>query len=195
MSNAVTKLNSTASVYSEPSKSIHCNGSAAQLFTHTVIEIEKNRILLDNGDFALQGYSCLIEVAVGDYVMVSHSNLGNYIVAILERNDRSEQVIATAGVQQVSLRAQNIHMVAEDSINQFAGKNIHLASPYGAILTQAKNMMTHISETLVQTAQRWMNRSNHSQIESRELLTIRSRHGLVEAQKDLRINAEHINMG
>ena len=171
------------------------DNSIAEFKHQRVVAIVEDRVLLDNGESAKISVSALVQVEVGDLVLVSRSGDYRFIISILDRNNRHCLQLHSAGATKMTVQVPELIFVAEKSISQYAGEKIQLACPKGSILTQAKNVMATVTNNLVHTAARFFSRSDQTQIEASELMTIRTEHGLIEARKDLRMNAEHINMG
>ncbi|WNO11631.1 DUF3540 domain-containing protein [Teredinibacter sp. KSP-S5-2] len=166
------------------------------MFSSQVSHVDGENILLKDGITAKQAFSCLIEVLVDDVVSVCKLMDGqHYVIAVLSRQDKSQQTIQTPGVKQLSITADSIRILGKTRVQTIAGQTLSMICVGGRIATHAKELIQHAACNLISKARNHFNHAEHYAVKAQDLVSIQGQHNLIEAQKEMRLNAEHINMG
>lgn len=156
-------------------------------------------IVLDNGMLvdAQISLSCIVSPMLKDRVLVSlgaSPDNENFVLSILSRERIEEINIKCAGAKTLNIESENLNLRGKNKLGLQSQIDIELLS-LGNISVNAKNLMTRVTQNLVQIAEYHMNQATHIAIQAKQVLRAHGHHHLLSAKEDMKIDAERINMG
>lgn len=156
--------------------------------------LDDDRFRLGDGRQARQAASCLLRPEPGDWVLLMQGRRELYVMAVLERSAASAH-LAVPGADTVQLTAPALDLVAGQRLGLGCVGDVDITSAAGTVALQARHLLSHASETQVQTARHWVAQVEQALVQASALLHLQAEQGLVTAKADLKLDAERISLG
>lgn len=164
-----------------------------------IIEAGKSGVYrLDNGLSARRACSCVLMPDKGDRVLVypvSGTGCTAYILHVLEREASSNAAISIPGCEELDIQQQRLRLTAAQEIALACAGTISLTSVAGAIQVKARQWVSSILGSIVETARERVSRADFTQFSSSVMTQLQSKQAIIMADEDIKIDAERINLG
>jgi hypothetical protein len=157
---------------------------------------------LSDGRLATQAASTLLTPRTGDTVALFHSVSGLFITHVLLRApdlpdaaNAGHADLAVPGAQVLAIKQAGFEVSCTQKIALRCLGDVELTSAAGAVSVNAKNFLSTVSESMVQTAQHLVTQVEHCMVQASSMLRMHGRQALLTAEDDLKIDAERVSLG
>ncbi|AOJ07428.1 DUF3540 domain-containing protein [Burkholderia mayonis] len=134
---------------------------------------------------AKKAVSCVVAPHLGDLVQICRDGERCWVLAVLERDEASDEVTLDFGDAHVALRARDVRVEARDRLSLEAAQ---LASRAQVITQAAAERQTHVSGTDATHA-------GSTVVHTERHMAMHAKSAVVTAQSLLKIDAGQIHMG
>ncbi|MBN8213825.1 MAG: DUF3540 domain-containing protein [Xanthomonadales bacterium] len=174
--------------------------------TRITVLFDDGSCLLGNGMRALRAVSCLVELQIGDRVLVSTSTDGPcHVLHILARNMciRSESArnesgsarLSVPGATGMSLCQARIAVHAAESLHMGSAGDASLSAAGGTLSLNGRNLFVTVTDSIVEQASHYVGKIGQYLLDVRALLRLHGNDALFTAANDIKVDAERISMG
>ena len=185
-----------------PSRSPEFPAEAESGFTVSVISgvLKQGGYILQDGQRAMKSASCIVEPEKGDKVL-AFSSLEEgyaiaYIIQVLEFASGRENVdLKLHECKEVEWHQESLAIVASKKLSLLSLHSLELMSLKNAIEIKARQLITCITNSIVETARERITTAEFIQMKSSNLTQIQSKQAIITADDDIKIDGERINLG
>lgn len=158
------------------------------------LSLGKGQYRLEDGRLARQAVSCVITPEVADHVLVLHDNQSTYIICILNRENNRAQ-LSLPGMEVLSIAQAGLEIHSTNHMAMRSLGDIEITSASGSISLSAKNLLTAVTDSLVQTARHMVTHTQHCVMQAASLFRLHGSQTLITSDKDMKLDAERISLG
>lgn len=164
--------------------------------------LEGNLYLLEDGLEVRRAAGCVLDAEAGDRVLVARAvDAGvmetGYIVQILAfANARKDAVnLVVPDCRKVAWQQDEIAVTTANRLSLSSVNEVEIMSLRRAVEIKARQLLTCITNSIVETAKEKISTTEFTQMKSSVLTHIQTKQAIITADEDIRIDGERINLG